>query len=391
MDRVERYKVVKREWCVARITRALESCGVEILKPADPSSAPFEFTIRAPGGEAVDLVCYAFTANEYKQGGRPAGEHRFQLKYGGEFDRYHEIYFDPRRRKITLMFGVHTDLDLFIAVDPQMHNPTWFSMSVEFKQHELDAALASGWHGWERERSTSRRKQEMPMENLSTEAVCALRPEHFLRYIAFEKLATGLDTGERLLLWEKAARQPLEEPTKRIQLVGHPLERLLGLPAYDILDVVQEHFRLLVALRGSVAEHHLADVLRATDGVTDVEAIDKDGEPDFRVVFERRPVRIECKNTLRGTTKDGHPRVDFQKTRAAKGDPCSRYYAPSQFEVLAACLHPVTEAWEYTFCSTATLPPHKKCPGKISTNVIVAGENWSRQLEKVLQAVSGHG
>ena len=150
---MERYSGVQGRKNVERIEAALESCGATILSRADPRVAPYEITIRSPGGEVHDLVCYAFTANEYRQKGRPPGEHRFQVKYGSDFDRYHELFFDPSRRRVTLMFGVHHELDLFVAVDPQMHNPTWFSMSVEFKREELDLASKSSWHCWERERS----------------------------------------------------------------------------------------------------------------------------------------------------------------------------------------------------------------------------------------------
>lgn len=368
---MERYSGVQGKKNVARIEAALEASGATIIERANPSVAPYEMTIKTPSGERHEIVCYAFTANEYKQKGRPAGEHRFQVKYGSDFNRYHELFFDPSRRKVTLMFGVHEDLDLFVAVDPEMHNPTWFSMSVEFKREELEAALLSGWHCWERERNSARRKREMPNENLLTEAVSAFEPRHFLRYIAFEKVASGMDTGERMLLWDKAAEGALDATVPSLAEVGHPLEKVLGLPAYEILDVVQEHFRLLVALRGSVAEYHLGEYLRTVDGVSDIESLDVDGQPDFRIKYEGREVLIECKNTLRKLTRDGHARVDFQKTRASKGNPCSRFYSPDQFEILAACMHPISEKWEYQFFPTARLNPHPKCSGRLATNVIV--------------------
>ena len=81
------------------------------------------------------------------------------------------------------------------------------------------------------------------------------------------------------------------------------------------------------------------------------------------------------------------PRVDFQKTRAAKNNPCSRYCAESQFEVLAACLHPVTAKWDFTFCATSGLNPHKKCIGKLSDRVIVGGADWSDSLADILDAI----
>src|SRR4051812_46555861 len=109
----ERYEGVHGKRNLAKVCAAIEACGATVMNVPDPRVAPFEITLRTPGGELVDIVCYAFTANEYLQGKRPAGEHRFQIKYGSEFDRYHDVYVDDSRRRITLMFGVHHELDLF--------------------------------------------------------------------------------------------------------------------------------------------------------------------------------------------------------------------------------------------------------------------------------------
>lgn len=97
---MKRYPVVRREPIVERIRQALIDGGAQILVDANPRLAPFEFTIQSPRtGDVVQLVCYAFTANKYRQGGRPADEHRFQIKYGSEFDRYHSLFIDPSRQR----------------------------------------------------------------------------------------------------------------------------------------------------------------------------------------------------------------------------------------------------------------------------------------------------
>jgi hypothetical protein len=384
---MERYEGVHGKANVEAIARALKTCGARILRAPNPNVAPFEFQILTPDGETIDLVCYAFTANRYRQSGRPKDEHRFQVKYGSDFQRYHELFVDPARKKVTLMFGWHEQKRLFIAVDPMMHTPTWFSMSVEFKEAELRQAKRAGWHGWERERSAAgRRKREMPNASFMTEAVLALTPKNFLRYVALERIASGMDPGERLLLVDRIEKQSSkgEGPTP---VAGHPLERQLGLSASEILDVLGGSFRLLVAVRGSVAEHHLEQQLRRTKGIEEVVRIDEDGKPDFEVAFAGRRFLIECKNVLRRSTKAG-PKVDFQKTRAAKGDPCSRYYKRDQFHVLAACLHPVNERWEFTFVPTASLPVHGRCKDRISDKILVTGPAWKESLTAVLGALA---
>jgi len=381
MRRIERYRV-RRSQAVARITHALEASGATVLRPASPTTAPFELTVRAPDGEILDLICYAFTANKYRQAGRPSDEHRFQIKYGSDFARYHSLYFDPAPNRVTLFFGVHEERDLFVAADPRMHSPTWFSKSVEFKEADLEAAERTGWHGWERERSEGRRKQRKPLLSYETEVLVAFCPERFVSYVRFEQAAAGLDPGERLLLFDRMA-----SPAATLTSPAHLLESALSLTAREILDVIAGRSRLLTAVRGGIAEHHLGRHLAGLSELSSIDRIDEDGQPDFEVGYKGRRFRIECKNTLRRSSPDA-PRVDFQKTRAAKGDPCSRYYKLSQFEVLAACLHPVTESWEFRFCSTAMLPSHASCPGRLSQHVAVKGEHWSSSLVDILDRLT---
>ena len=69
----------------------------------------------------------------YMQGGRPSDEHRFPVKCGSNFKRHYVTLIDPIRDKKTLFLGVYLDEGLFIGLDPAMHNPTWFSLSIEFK------------------------------------------------------------------------------------------------------------------------------------------------------------------------------------------------------------------------------------------------------------------
>jgi hypothetical protein len=232
---VRRYIGLRRSSIVTRIEQALQECGAEILVPANPTTAPFEFTIKRPTGDQRELVCYAFTADRQRRAGKRSERHRFQIGYGSGSDRCHELYFDRRGRKTTLLFGVHLETGLFVAVDPRMHSPTWFPRSVEFKTSDLEVARAQRWHGWERVRSARRNVQ--PEESLLTETVIAFRPEQFLHYVEFERLASGLDCGERCLLSDRI-EEGLSQGEALTSAPGrHPFEIQLGLPASDILDM----------------------------------------------------------------------------------------------------------------------------------------------------------
>jgi hypothetical protein len=233
---VKRYIGLRRGSIVACIEQALTECGAEILVRASPATAPFEFTVKTPPGDQRELVCYAFTANRQRRAGKPSERHRFQIGYGSGSDRCHELYFDPRRRKTTLLFGVHFEMGLFVALDPRMHSPTWFPRSVEFKTGHLEAAWARRWHGWERERSA--RRNVRPEESLLTETVIAFRPDQFLRYIEFERLASGLDCGERCFLSDRIEQGLARGEAPTSAHGRHPLEIQLGLTASEILDIV---------------------------------------------------------------------------------------------------------------------------------------------------------
>lgn len=210
---------------VERIVAAVEESGGAVLSRPDPTSAPYEMTVRTPQGEDIELVCYAFTASKSSQRGRPEDAHRFQIKYGSDRPRYHRLSFDPSGRRVTLFFGVHHELKLFVAVDPAKHDPTWFPSIIEVSAGDLDEATRTGWYGWERDPGEPSETEERHLLSFEIEAVCAFRPEHFLRYVAFERMARGLDPGERLLLVDRIARN-LPQRSNSIQDRSlHPMER----------------------------------------------------------------------------------------------------------------------------------------------------------------------
>lgn len=85
----------------------------------------------------------------------------------------------------------------------------------------------------------------------------------------------------------------------------HSLETVYGLKAYDLLEAIDQRFRLKVALEGAVAEvhvHKMIDSLYTRGLVQEFEEFDKDGQPDFSVKLKskKKPLLIECKNVRNG-------------------------------------------------------------------------------------------
>jgi len=169
----------------------------------------------------------------------------------------------------------------------------------------------------------------------------------------------------------------------------HALAAEFELAPDDILDLIQSAPRLKMAVRGWVAERHLLDQLSTIPALEECRPLEGEGQPDLAVSLTGAPpVLIECKNILRDTYADGSYKLDFQRTRAAKSDPCSRYYLPTEFQVAAACLHPCTEAWEFRYALTREMAEHEKCPGRLSNRVRV-NESWSADPLSILQLAAG--
>lgn len=213
-----------------------------------------------------------------------------------------------------------------------MHTPTWFSNSVEFKESDLRSAKKKGWHGWQRERSDARRKQRRPEENLQTETVIGFRPDQFLRYVELERVASGLDCGERLHLSDRIEKSLVGGEILLPASRRHPLELQLGLPASDILDIISGAFRLAAAVRGGVAEHHLHRYLREVPGVQHIRHIIEDGQR----LISKRPVRLRpilaavttkrhssmcsrrvCTRSRQNGSSDSRRQIHLRRTRSA--------------------------------------------------------------------------
>ncbi|WP_156041127.1 hypothetical protein [Chondromyces apiculatus] len=370
------------------MVKALERSGCRIIHRSPAHQAPFRITFETVAGERLGIIAYAFLANTKLTKNRPDDEHRFQVKYGPDDGAMHELWQDPYGLYTTLFLGINPELGFFVGADPVLHNPTRFFISVEFKQEHVDTVIRNGWHAWERDRR-SRGSESEPAEVLVGGSA-----DNFLRYIRFEQEALGEDQGHRQFLADQVSTRPLNvlPPSTSVLVPSaarlHDLAREFEMSETEVLDLIMSARRLKMAVRGWVAETHLVRRLAVVPGVTDCTRSDEEGGPDVLLRFEgSRPISVECKNVLRERSAAGLVRVDFQRTRASKADPCSRYYSPRDFDVVAACLHAVTERWEFRFARTVSLDPHGKCSGKLSHLVKLDGR-WSDSVQHVFRAVA---
>lgn len=380
-----------REPILNWMVEALEASGCRLLFVSEPNRAPFRLTFETAMGERLGIVAYAFLANSEKTRNRPADEHRFQIKYGSKDGRIHEIFEDPFRLYTTIFVGINLQQGFFVAADPAAHSPTRFFISLEFKQHEVDRALETGWASWERPR-----RGRVFSDNETTEVLVAGSKKNFLRLIRFERAASGLDPGHRQLLAEKFDDGSLFEASKlsgkNLSQMGisipHSISQEFQLDQAEILDLIQSAPRLKMAVRGWVAEEHLLRELEKIPGVENCVRMETEGGADLQLRYRgSRKLEVECKNVLRKRLKDGTIKLDFQRTRASKNDPCSRYYSAGDFDIVAACLHSCTEKWEFRYVISGALDVHKKCAGKLDHRVQI-DNRWTSSVEPVLAAAA---
>ncbi len=174
----------------------------------------------------------------------------------------------------------------------------------------------------------------------------------------------------------------------------HALELKYGLTAQELLDAIDKRFRLKVALEGAVAEVHFERKVRiaSKEGwLYSYEDHDVDGMHDFTVVtLSEVPIRVEVKTIRKGVK----PQVELQKTRAAKGDPSSRYYDRHHFDVVAVCVGRSTGDWsKFRYALVRELPSHRNYPNKLQVmHSIPESEKseprWFSRFQDIIDAYS---
>ncbi len=133
-----------------------------------------------------------------------------------------------------------------------------------------------------------------------------------------------------------------------------------------------------------MAEHHLGLVLGSDPEIANAKVGHQEGPPDYWVsLVDGRDVTVECKNASPKRYADGTPKVEVQKTRASQGDPASRFYSPSSFDVIAACLFGPTSEWTFKFRRSDRLAAHTVHVGKIAPLQRI-DEAWSDNLVEAL-------
>lgn len=336
--------------------------------------APMYIGAEDTAGRRYGLLVYPFTTTKRATRNRPADEHRAQIRFGDPVrarDERNPLARDVAGVDVTLVLAVDPEERFIVGLDPLVYDDLPMGISVYYRDRHVAAAAEHGWAVWERVKTGGRRRDSL--EGLET--LVGFRPERLLDYVRFEAKATalGLEPGLRARLAEMFTAAGEHHP--------HDLEVLFGVDAATILDIVESNFRLGVAVRGGVAEHHLEAALWRDPCVKGVEPIDQDGKPDFRVeLFDGRTLTVECKTASQQPYSNGDFKVEAQKTRDSGA---GRRYTFDQFDVLAACLFPATGVWEFRFRWATQLAAWEHDPTRINALHRI-NSSWPGHLSDVV-------
>ena len=190
--------------------------------------------------------------------------------------------------------------------------------------------------------------------------------------------------------------------------LSHPLEDEYNLTAEELLDMINERFRLKVALAGAVAEVQCEKrlVILRESVISRYEHHDVDDYPDFTIFpSEEGPeLKVEVKNVRNykaGYRENGEIvayMVELQKTRRG-ADESSRFYDVDRFDIVAVCLGKKTGNYEdFLFARSTDLRRHNKFSEKLAAmhrlplpeHLPKAGDIvWHDNLEHLLEIMRG--
>lgn len=349
----------KRRPVIDLLERAVVESGGRVVSCSFPNAmvAPMFLGAEDEDGHRYGMLVYPFTTTRRRTTNRADAEHRFQFRFGDPTRHRMErnpLGHDPAGVDVTLVLAVDPERDLIVGLDPLVYAELPIGISGYYRDEHEASLEEHGWSAWVKEKDKPRGELGERWEGL--ESMIGLRPGRFLDYVRFEALATSLGL-------DSALRVSLADEFQAGQIDRHSLEQLFGIDAATILDIVDSNFRLGVAVRGSVAEHHLGRLLAGERSIARFEPIDEDGQPDFRVwLHDGRELTIECKNALRETYRSGDAKVETQKTRDSGA---GRKYAFDSFDVVAACMFSVTGQWTFRFRWSRDLVAWNKDPSRI--------------------------
>ena len=241
----------ERRQVVSFLETSVRASGGRVVYSSfeDQQVAPIYLGAEDGDGRRYGMLVYPFTTTKRSTKNRPADEHRAQIRFGDPVrarDEQNFIARDVAGVDVTLVLAVDPEREFIVGLDPLVYEDLPMGISVYYRDRHVAAAAEHGWAVWERTKKGGTRRESW--EGLET--LVGFHSHRLLDYVRFEAKATGLGLNPGL-------RATLADSFTDGSRAPHDLEMLFGVDATTILDIVESNFRLGVAVRGGVAEHHL--------------------------------------------------------------------------------------------------------------------------------------
>ena len=194
MPRIRSRTPVRRIGPLLRyLTETLSRSGCELLHAAGTRNDTFQLSYENPLLQRVGLTGQLLSLGPHTRD--PDGATAtIQVATGP--GRTSPCEPDPFGLFTAVLLGMDPARDLFVAFDPGRHFPEDESLSVSISGDPLRETLARDWHAWERE------EWEGEEDDGFAETLVGFTGPNLVRYVLFERLAVGLDTGPRQRLAE---------------------------------------------------------------------------------------------------------------------------------------------------------------------------------------------
>lgn len=364
-----------RSASVELLERAIKESRARLIYSSfrEEQVAPVYLAAEDKMGRRYGLLVYPFTATRREIRNRPKDERRAQIRFGDPTrarEESNRIARDCAGVDVTMVLAVEPEANFIVGLDPLIYEDLPMGISVYYRDEHVAAARETGWAVWSRTKKGGRRRPSW--EGLET--LVGFHPRRLLDYARFEAQASGLALSPEL-------RHRLADDFASSWKKEHRLETLFGLESEVILDIIDSNFRLGVAMRGGVAEHHLGVVLRNDPAIAKFSTLDEDGRPDYAITLtDGTEMLVECKTAAKDAYANGDFKVEIQKTRDSAA---GRKYKYGHFDVVAACLFPATGLWEFRWQWARKLAPWSQDPGRIRALHRV-DSSWAGSLHELL-------
>ena len=161
-----------------------------------------------------------------------------------------------------------------------------------------------------------------------------------------------------------------------------------------IIDNIQELLEygdigFLKAIKGTASEFRALKDLKRSYNITRSTNPDAGGNPDFVLTHKNKKILIEHKRASKNGYKGGYFKLEFQKSRASKSNPSSRYYAPDWCDIVSIDVSEHTGVPDdKRFVLSKHLDRHEKHPQKIKA-LHRESTLWYNDLDEILTVLEG--